>query len=194
VTGSSDLVLRPSWKKFGRGILLRFTPLLVAYVAFQFLLAAQIGGKDSVWELLPLGAIAVVIAGDAMYRMFSVVRVTPDRVEVGPPILRRVVSRHRVKGVALRSVSSYFGARVYAVVYGDGGRSIATLPEQTWEEADLRHLGNVLAGHTGPSRTVTADELRTEFPGALVVSRYLGWTLAFVVVVLIFLGVALQGR
>jgi hypothetical protein len=192
---SADVTLRPSWRKYGRSVLLRFTPAVVIYVALQFWLAGQSGGRDSAYELLPIGLLVLALVADVAFRMGTVVRVTANHVSIEPPLIgHKVVSRQHVRGVALRGVFSNLGARVYAVIYDDHNRSIATLPEEIWDEDALRRLQASLGVDNHAMRYVTASELSREFPGALTISRYAGWVLAFVVTALIFVGVGLQNR
>jgi hypothetical protein len=168
---------------------------VVIYVALQFWLAGQSGGRDSAYELLPIGVLVLAVVVDVGYRMGTVVRVTADHVSIEPPLmLHKVVARQHVRGVALRGVFSYAGASVYAVIYDDHNRSIATLPEGIWDEDGLRRLQVSLGEKDHATRYVSAAELSREFPGALTISRYAGWVLAFVVIALSFVGVALQGR
>ena len=192
---SADVTLRPSWRKYGRSVLLRFTPAVVIYVALQFWLAGQSGGRDSAYELLPIGLLVLAVVADVAYRMGTVVRVTANYVSIEPPLIgHKVVPRQHVRGVALRGVFSYPGARVYAVIYDDHNRSIATLPEGIWDEDGLRRLQASLGVNDHAMRYVSAAELSREFPGALTISRYAGWVLAFVVTALTFVGVGLQNR
>lgn len=192
---SADVTLRPSWRKYGRSVLLRFTPAVVIYVALQFWLAGQSGGRDSAYELLPIGLLVLAVVADVAYRMGTVVRVTANYVSIEPPLIgHKVVPRQHVRGVALRGVFSYPGASVYAVIYDDHNRSIATLPEGIWDEDGLRRLQASLGVNDHAMRYVSAAELSREFPGALTISRYAGWVLAFVVTALMFVGVGLQNR
>jgi hypothetical protein len=195
VHSSADVTLRPSWRKYGRSVLLRFTPAVVIYVALQFWLAGQSGGRDSAYELLPIGLLVLAVVADVAYRMGTVVQVTANYVSIEPPLIgHKVVPRQHVRGVALRGVFSYPGARVYAVIYDDHNRSIATLPEGIWDEDGLRRLQASLGVNDHAMRYVSAAELSREFPGALTISRYAGWVLAFVVTALTFVGVGLQNR
>ena len=164
-------------------------------MALQFWLADQLGGRDSVYELLPIGVLVLAVVADIGYRMGTIVRVTADQVFIERPLIRhKVVARPRVRGVALRGVFSYPGARVYAVIYDDRDRSIVTLPEGIWDDDDLRQLQASLGAKDHAIRYVSAAELSREFPGVLTFSRYAGWVLAVVVIALVFIGVALQSR
>ena len=195
MSSQPELVLRPSWRKYGKSVLLRFTPALVIYVALQFWLAGQSGGHDSAYELLPIGVFVLAVLGDVAYRMGTVVRVTADHVSIEPPLIpHKVVPRQHVRGVAVRDVFSYGRSTVYAIIYDDHNRSIATLPEGIWDEDGLRRLQVSLGAKDHATQYVSASELSREFPGALTTSRYAGWVLAFVVIALSFVGVALQGR
>jgi hypothetical protein len=167
--------------------------LVVLLVAFQFWLARQPGGRDSLFEALPLGVLLLAVAGDLLYRMNSVVRISPERVVVVRPLLpSKVAPRDHVRGLALRGVYSFPGSRLYAVVYDDNNRCIATLPEGLWDDRDLRHLQTMLGPKDHAIKYVTSNQLRTEFPGALTAARYAGWVLAVTIVILIFVGVSLR--
>src|ERR1700694_1342275 len=160
---SDGQMIRPSWRKYLRTVALRFTPLVLVYVAIQFWLASQAGGKDSAWELLPIGVLVVAVAADIAYRMSTVVRLTPSHLEVGPPfVLRKVVPRSAIRGVALRGVFSRLGTRVYAVIYDEQDRCIATLPEGIWDEGELRRLQTLLGSTDRSIRYVSAADLSRE--------------------------------
>jgi hypothetical protein len=164
-------------------------------IVLQFWLANQSGTRDSGFELVPAAALVLAVAADLAYRMNTVVRVTAEDLAIEPPlVMRKVVQRQRVGGVALRGVFSYVGSTMYAVIYDDHGRSIATLPQGIWDEEDLRRLQAALGTKDRAIRYVSAAELGTEFPGALTVVRYAGWALAAAVVVLIFVGASIEHR
>lgn len=57
----------------------------------------------------------------------------------------------------------------------------------------MRRLQDVFGTTDRSIKYTTSEGLSQEFPGALVLSRYYGWALAVLVVVLIFVGVGLQG-
>jgi hypothetical protein len=166
---------------------------VLIYVALQFWLAGQSGGKDSAWELLPIGVFVAAIAADIAIRMSTVVRLTPSDLEVGPWWLpHKVVPRKSVRGVALRGVFSRLGTTLYAVIYDEQNRSVATLPEGIWDEGELKRLQVLLPSKDRATHYVSAADLSREFPGALTIVRYAGWVLAIVVIALVFVGVALE--
>lgn len=95
--GHESMTLRPSWRKYVRSIVLNFSPLVVLLALFQFWVAGQSGGRDSAWELLPIGAFVVALAADILIRMGTVVRLTPTTLQVEPPVfLHREISRESV--------------------------------------------------------------------------------------------------
>ncbi len=190
MSSNSELTLRPSWRKYGQSVLRRFSLLVILAAGLQFWLAGQVGGRDSVFGSLALGLIVFVVVADIGYRMSTVIRVTPVRVVIeAMRFLRRDVPRANVAGVALRGIPSYTGAKLYAVIFDDHHRSVATLPEGIWDE-DLRRLQAALGAKNDSIKYATSGELAAEFPGALSVERYLGWGLALVVIALIFVGAA----
>jgi hypothetical protein len=135
----------------------------------------------------------LVIAGDIVYRMSTVVRILPGHVVIEVMrVLRRDMPRASVGGVALRGVVSYIGTRLYAVMYDRHHRCITTLPEGIWDEGDLRRLQDELGAKEHSIKFVNSGELSTEFPGALSLERYLGWGLAVVVIALIFVAAGMS--
>jgi len=139
--------------------------------------------------------LVLAIAGDVVYRVSTVVRITPEHLEIRTlPILRKVVPRSAIRGVALRGVLSYTGARRYAVIFGEGNRNIATLPEGIWDEDDLRRLQSLLGPTDHSIRYVSSAELSKEFPGTQIIAPYGGWLIAIIVVALIFISAALERR
>ena len=191
MSSNSELTLRPSWRKYGQSVLRRFSLLVILAAGLQFWLAGQVGGRDSVFGSLALGLIVFVVVVDIGYRMSTVIRVTPVRVVIeAMRFLRRDVPRANVAGVALRGIPSYTGAKLYAVIFDDHHRSVATLPEGIWDEDDLRRLQAALGAKNDSIQYATSGELAAAFPGALSVERYLGWGLALVVIALIFVGAA----
>ncbi len=195
VDRSRDLTFWPSWRKYTRTVRFRYLPLALVYLAVQLWLAGQSGAKDSPWDLLPISVLVLAIAGDVVYRVSTVVRITPEHLEIRTlPILRKVVPRSAIRGVALRGVLSYTGARRYAVIFGEGNRNIATLPEGIWDEDDLRRLQSLLGPTDHSIRYVSSAELSKEFPGTQIIAPYGGWLIAIIVVALIFISAALERR
>jgi len=187
--------LRPSWRKYGRSVLVRFSHSLLILVGAQLWLGAQSGGRDSVWEALPIGVVVLALVVDVAIRMNTVIRITPNDIAIqAPVILHKLVPRRDVGGLALRGVYSYPGAQIYGVLYDHNNRCLATLPEGVWDDSDLHRLQSAVYSPSQPIRYGTSAELGREFPGALTWARYAGWALAVLVVALILVGVALQGR
>ncbi len=189
VSRQAELVLRPSWRKYGRSILRRLSPLVIVVIAIQFWLGGPVTGRDSGFGFLALGLMVIVFAADIVYRMSTVVRILPAHVVIEVMrFVRRDVPRASVAGVALRGVVSYIsylGTQLYAVIYDRHHRCITTLPEGIWDEEDLRRLQAALGAEDHLIKFVSSSELSTEFPGALSLERYLGWGLAVVVIALI---------
>lgn len=191
---SRVITIRPSFGKAGKSALRRFTPLAIVAVLLQFYLAGQSGGKDSPLEAIPILMLVGAVVADFTYRMTTVVVVTMEQVTIRSWLtFPHVVPRSQIGGVALRRVYSYpIGSRSYAVIVGDGGRSIATLPEGIWKDDDIRSLQVALGSKDHSYRQVTSDEYKREFPGA--VHTYWGWIFAALVMVVMFAGIYLQSR
>jgi hypothetical protein len=192
MTSDTELALRPSWRKCGRVVLRRFGLLVIVSIGLQFWLAGLVGGRDSGLGVLALALILFAVIADVTFRMSTVIRVSPTHVVIETMrLLRREVPRARVGGMALRGIPSWVGARLYAILYDQQQRCIATLPEGIWDENDLDRLLKVFGAKDQSIKYVTSGELAAEFPGALSVQRGLGWGLAVLVIALMFLGAAL---
>jgi hypothetical protein len=81
---------------------------------------------------------------------------------------------------------------VVAIIVGRDGKSIATLSDVRWDESSVNRLRSALGSLDRDYREISYVEYGNEFPS--VTHDNLGWALAFAVIVLVFVGVYLQGR
>ena len=95
VSREAELVLRPSWRKYGTSILRRLSPLVIVVIAIQFWLGGPVTGRDSVFGFFALGLMVIVFAADIVYRMSTVIRVMPGHVVIEA---MRIRSGDDVKG------------------------------------------------------------------------------------------------
>jgi hypothetical protein len=188
-----SLTLRPSWRKVGRSSLARLGPLSILYVVGLFWLGGAGGGKDSLWEALPLGFLGIYLMADLVYRMSLVIHVDSTSLEIRSILRRpRVVARSEVRGVALRRVSRYLSSWSVAIIVGRNDRSFATLSEIEWDETNVNRLRGAIGSLDRTYREVSYVDYRNQFPGAT--HDNFGWAMAFAVIVLVFVGVYFQTR
>lgn len=93
--------VRPSWRRYGNyvlGRIYRFGPLALVYLALQLWLGGQSGGKDSLWELLPIAAFVAGVAAYLLYLMSIVVHISGGHVEVGTRWIPRSANHRTVTG------------------------------------------------------------------------------------------------
>lgn len=171
----------------------RAFPLGLILVVAQFWFAAQSGGRESAIGFVLIGLLAAVFAWSYVRQMTTVVNVSSRELSVQSLVSpQHVYARSAIRGVALRKVSSYMSVRSLAVIYGEGGRAVATLPEAFWDKDAITHLQAALGSHDTSYREVSRDQFRTEFPGAI--NTYLGWFLAAFVLAGIFVIALSQSR
>jgi hypothetical protein len=190
---SRVVTIKPSWRKAAASVVQRFTPFAIVLIVLQFWLASHTGVKDTQLEVLPLLVLVLAIVADYIYRMTTAVKVESEQLSIHSFLTSpHVIPRSEIRGVALRRVSSYRSSQSFAVIIGENGRSLATLPEAIWEEDDLRQLQAEVGSKDHSYRQVTRDEYRREFPGAT--RSYLGWILALVVLIMIFAAAYFQTK
>jgi hypothetical protein len=178
--------IRPSVRKALRSVARRFTPLVAALVLIQFWLAGPSSPRDKAFDFIVIVTAVTIVAADWVYRMSTVIQLTDDALIVQTMLVRRfAIPRSRIQGIALRSVYVYPSSRSYVVVYGDRGARIVVLPEGILEDADIHRLQAAFGSRDHSYRQVTSEEFRKEF-GKDFFSPYIGWIIALVMMVLIF--------
>jgi len=179
--------IRPSIGKALRAVAGRFTPMVVALVLIQFWLAGSSTPRDKVFDYIVLVIALAIVVADWIYRISTVLQLTDDALIVQTMLVRRLaIPRRQIHGIALRSVYTYPSSRSYAVVYGDHGAKIVTLPEGIWKDADIHRLQAAFGSRDHSYRQVTSEEFKREF-GSDFFSPYVGWIIAIGMLVLIFI-------
>jgi hypothetical protein len=174
--------IRPSVRKALRSVARRFTPLVAALVLIQFWLAGPSSPRDKAFDFIVIVTAVTIVAADWVYRMSTVIQLTDDALIVQTMLVRRfAIPRSRIQGIALRSVYVYPSSRSYV----DRGARIVVLPEGILEDADIHRLQAALGSRDHSYRQVTSEEFRKEF-GKDFFSPYIGWIIALVMMVLIF--------